>query len=60
MVKALQNSLGSIVVDPDEMRSLANDFYRTLYTTEGVQGIDEVLNHAATKSLGGDECNVER
>ena len=39
MMKALENSMGVLVDDPNELRAMANEFYQTLYTSEGVQGI---------------------
>ena len=49
MIKALQNSLGAIVVDPDELKAMANSFYQTLYTSEGVENMDAVLDHVPRK-----------
>lgn len=44
MIKALQNSLGVITYDPDELKVMVNDFYKNLYTTEGVSNMEAVLN----------------
>ena len=49
MIKALQNSLGVVVDDPAELRALVNDFYHNLYTSEGVQNMDAVLDHVPRK-----------
>ena len=49
MIKALQNSLEAIVVDPDELKAMANSFYQTLYTSEGVENMDAVLDHVPRK-----------
>lgn len=35
--------------DPAELRVLVNEFYQTLYSSEGVQGMDEVLAHVPRK-----------
>ena len=35
MIKALQNSLGVITDDPEELKAMINDFYKTLYTSKG-------------------------
>lgn len=45
MIRALQNSLGVHVDDPTELRVLANNFYQQLYTSKGVQGLQNVLDH---------------
>ena len=49
MIQALYNALGIRVEDKDEMKQLVTDFYKTLYTTEGVQGVDDVLQHVPRK-----------
>lgn len=49
MIKALINFLGVHTEDPAELRTLVNDFYQTLYTSEGVQGMDAVLVHVPRK-----------
>ena len=43
MIKALQNSMGVLVDDPNELKSMAVEFYKNLYTLEGVNNIDQVL-----------------
>lgn len=45
MIKALQNSMGAIIVDPDELKAMANSFYQALYSSEGVENMDAVLDH---------------
>ena len=37
------------MVDPNELKAMVNNFYQTLYTSEEVQGMDEVLNHVPRK-----------
>lgn len=49
MIKALANSLGVSVNDPAELRTMVTDFYKSLYTTEGVSSMDEVLQHVPNK-----------
>ena len=49
MIRALHNALGIRVEDKAEMKQLVTDFYKTLYTTEGVQGVDDVLQHVPRK-----------
>ena len=49
MIKALQNSMGAMVVDPDELKAMANSFYQTLYSSEGVENMDAVLDHVPRK-----------
>lgn len=44
MIKALSNSLGVLTDNPAELRVLVNAVYNTLYTFEGIQGVDAVLN----------------
>ena len=43
MIRALHNALGIRVEDKAEMKQLVTDFYKTLYTMEGVQGVDDAL-----------------
>ena len=38
MIKALHNFVGAIVVDPDELKAMVNNFYQMLYTSEEVRG----------------------
>ena len=49
MIRALHNALGIRVDDKAEMKQLVTDFYKTLYTTEGVQGMDDMLQHVPRK-----------
>ena len=49
MIKALQNSLGVLTDDPTELRGMVIDFYKSLYTTEGVIGMEEVLMHVPAR-----------
>lgn len=35
--------------DPTKMQQLALEFYKTLYTSEGVQGLEDVLAHVPAK-----------
>ena len=49
MIKALQNSLGVEISDPDELRALAKSFYENLYQSEGVQNMEAVLEHVPRK-----------
>lgn len=49
MIQALENSLGVMVTDLVELRSMANAFYQDLYTSEGVQGIQQVIDHVPRK-----------
>lgn len=49
MIKALQRTGGELTEDMTEMQQLALDFYRNLYTSEGVQGVEEVLEHVPAK-----------
>ena len=49
MIKALSNSLGVQVDDPTQLKAMVQEFYENLYTTEGVQDIEEVTNHVPSK-----------
>jgi hypothetical protein len=49
LIKSLQKPDGSTTDDADEMQELAIDFYKTLYTSEGVYDMDRVLNHVPRK-----------
>jgi hypothetical protein len=40
---------GSLVTREDELGSMASNFYKELYTSEGVQGMDEVLQWVPSK-----------
>ncbi|XP_073354989.1 uncharacterized protein [Aegilops tauschii subsp. strangulata] len=54
MIKALANSPGAIIDDPAELRVMVADFYKNLYTSEGVSDMDRVLQHVPDKSPGPD------
>ena len=48
-----------LVDDPAELRAMANAFYQNLYTSEGVQGIQQVIDHVprkATDAMNADLC----
>ena len=49
MIKALQHSLGILTNDPDELKAMVQQFYETLYTSEGVNNMEAVLNCVPTK-----------
>lgn len=49
MIRALQNSLGVLVDDPEVLKAMIHDFYKTLYTSEGVSNLESVLNCVPTK-----------
>ena len=49
MIKALMNSLGVQVDDPEELKEMITNFYRNLYTTEGVTDMEAVLCHVPRK-----------
>ena len=53
VVKALANSFGVLIDDPGELREMVNDFYQTLYTSEIVTGLDEVMAHVPVKVTVG-------
>ena len=40
MIKALANSLGTLNEDPEELKRMVTDFYKNLYTSEGVADMD--------------------
>ncbi|XP_044336269.1 uncharacterized protein [Triticum aestivum] len=42
-IKALQKQDGQLTEDLTEMQQLAQEFYKNLYTSEGVEGVDDVL-----------------
>jgi hypothetical protein len=48
-VKELARADGSITSSEGEMGNLANAFYQQLYTSEGVSGMDEVLQHVPAR-----------
>ena len=49
LIKALQKQYGQLTDDLTEMQQLALDFYKTLYTSEGVEGLDEIIQHVPSK-----------
>ena len=49
LIKALQRPDGQVTDDPTEMQQLALEFYKNLYTSEGIQGLQEVLEHVPVK-----------
>jgi hypothetical protein len=49
LVKALTKADGEIVDNVKDMETMAADFYKQLYTSEGVQGMDQVLQHVPRK-----------
>ena len=49
MIRALMNSLGIQIGDPAELKSMVTKFYKTLYTSKGVNDMEAVLNHVPRK-----------
>lgn len=49
MIKALINSLGVQADDPHELKTMVQEFYQNLYTSEGITGVEEVLAHVPCK-----------
>ena len=49
LIKSLQKQDGQLTDDLSEMQKLALDFYKALYTSEGVEGLDDVLQHVPSK-----------
>ena len=49
MIKALADSLGVVTEAPGALRALVTDFYKRLYTSEGVTGIEDVLSKVPAK-----------
>lgn len=49
MIKALQNSLGVEITDPAELKVMATTFYESLYASEGVDNMEQVLEHVPQK-----------
>jgi hypothetical protein len=43
-ISKLRRANGSLTEDVQEMSSMAREFYKNLYSTEGTSGMDEVLN----------------
>jgi hypothetical protein len=49
LVKSLTKSDGQATENVHEMQAMTADFYKQLYTSEGVQGMDQVLQHVPRK-----------
>jgi hypothetical protein len=49
LVKALKREDGQITEDKNEIQSMAAEFYKTLYTSEGVHDMNQVLEHVPRK-----------
>jgi hypothetical protein len=49
MIKALTSSDGTIVDDKAELKTMTADFYKSLFTSEGVQDMHKVLDHVPCK-----------
>lgn len=49
LIKALQRADGQLTEDMTEMQQLALEFYKNLYSSVGVHGVVEVLEHVPTK-----------
>ena len=49
IVRTLTRQDGQAIDDRVEMQNMVDDFYKNLYTSEGVQGMDHVLNHVPRK-----------
>ena len=52
MINALQKHDGQLTEDLTEMQQLAQEFYKNLYTSKGVEGVDDVLQHVPSKVIG--------
>jgi hypothetical protein len=48
-MKARTSDDGQIIEDKNEMQSMAAEFYKTLYTSEGVHDMNQVLEHVPRK-----------
>jgi TATA-binding protein-associated factor Taf7 len=48
-MKARTSDDGQIIEDKNEMQSMATEFYKTLYTSEGVHDMNQVLEHVPRK-----------
>jgi hypothetical protein len=48
-ISELIRSDGSVANDEEELGDMASDFYRSLYTSEGTQGVEEVLGAVPVK-----------
>ena len=49
MIKALATSLGVMTENQNELKVMVTDFYKNLYLSEGVSGIEEVLDKVPVK-----------
>ncbi|XP_073362809.1 uncharacterized protein [Aegilops tauschii subsp. strangulata] len=49
LIKALQKPDGEVTTELTEMQQMALEFYKQLYTSEGVVGIQDVLQHVPLK-----------
>lgn len=49
MIKALANSLGVMTEDLDELKTMVTDFYKSVYTSECVAGMEHVLSSVPVK-----------
>jgi len=49
IVRTLTRQDGQAIDDRVEMQNMVDDFYKNLYTSKGVQGMDHVLNHVPRK-----------
>jgi hypothetical protein len=49
LIKTLARDDGQLTEDGNEMQTMASDFYQQLYTSEGVQGMDQVLPQVPQK-----------
>jgi hypothetical protein len=49
LIKTLVRQDGQLIDDPIEMQSMTAEFYKTLYTSEGVQDMILVLDHVPRK-----------
>lgn len=48
-IKALTRPDGSLTEDKAELENITTEFYKTLYTSEGVNNMEEVLQHVPVK-----------
>jgi hypothetical protein len=49
LMKARTSDDGQFIEDKNEMQSMAAEFYKTLYTSEGVHDMNQVLEHVPRK-----------
>jgi hypothetical protein len=49
LIKSLVRQDGKLIDDPNEMQSMTAEFYKTLYTSEGVHDMNLVLDHVPRK-----------